>query len=649
MSGSTHQPRFFVALWVHLTEAFRSLLLDGFFLALILAALLAPVSGWVARAQAPPAGDDAHHLLALMAFEESLDRADSPLEWLAPSLVWWDHNAYPPLFYLATGQVAAWLGVTDLEGRACLNGMWAVLLVLGVYLLGRGLFEGGGEGTPERTRRGRLLGLSAAFLVAFLPPILRQFPRFLLDLPATAMLTLALGALAWARGLESSTRALLATVAVAAAALTKWTTLFGLIPALIFVVCEVFGRLPREERARLGRSLLILLLALGGVMAWSLQGEPPRSEPELAVHYDYVFLRLVSMGAIMLVLGTWRPVRPRPGPALNMLQAGFLLVALLLPFYSISATQLWDIFFNECTTEVVVRSGFQAQVLARVAESFTLERAQEGLMLVGFGVALIGLFFSGTRASLGVLALPFLAFLGATWTLRLPDERYYLPALPLGVLIAVAALVGWRPVRLPGLLWLLALGTLNMWNWVCGTLPTAHLATVPVEGPPLYRNAWLGDAPESANPRMEALAEEVARQLGPEPRAIAVLSPSGLLTHQTLQATFLAEGHPYLVRRVKRSGASRARPGNVWAVRFLQAVCPELPLRRLRRLSEAPLNRLEEPWLLVLARRGQRIQVPRFLAHRLGESEGLPAPLGFQATLYSLDSSGPEQPSSPHG
>jgi len=148
-----------------LPRALGSLWAELGFLAGLLGVLFWPAWSWIPGAVAAPSGDEATHLLAFLTFQEHFLQAEGLSEWLQPALAWRDHNAYPPLVYLATGLAGAWCGGLEIAGLARTSTGWLALTVVATYFLGRNLFGGGA---------GRLIGATTAAVVAFTPITLTQ-------------------------------------------------------------------------------------------------------------------------------------------------------------------------------------------------------------------------------------------------------------------------------------------------------------------------------------------------------------------------------------------------------------------------------------------------------------------------------------------
>ncbi|NMA27474.1 MAG: hypothetical protein GX934_06895, partial [Burkholderiales bacterium] len=276
--------------------------------------------------------------MALLTFQEHFLRAHTLSDWLQPALTWKDHNAYPPLFYLVTGIAGAWCGGLEIAGLARTNIGWLALIVVSTYFLGRKLFGG---------RTGRLVGASAAAVVAFTPITLTQLPSFLLDLPATATFLMALPILAGNASMKSRSGALLVGVAVAAVALTKWLTILSLTPALLYVVFRVLREAPREERTPLAAGLVVLVLVLA-TAALLINQNPPRSGPYSntpAIAEVLSWRSGLSITCIVVLFLTFLSVRSVPGR--NLLLASSLVLLLSAPFYLTNLEMLCRHLTNE--------------------------------------------------------------------------------------------------------------------------------------------------------------------------------------------------------------------------------------------------------------------------------------------------------------
>lgn len=589
---------------------------DLIFLAILLGLLCWPSREWIPRAVAVPSGDEATHLLAYLTFQEHFLRAGSLSDWLEPVLSWRDHNAYPPLVYLLVGLWGAAWGGLDIAGLAHANTAWMVLTVVATFLLGRNLFGG---------NPGRLIGATAAALVAFTPITLTQLPTLLLDLPATATFMLALALLATNPSMKSRPGALLVGAAVAGVALTKWLTILSLAPALAYVVLRVLREAPRAERAGLVAGLTVLVLILATAASLITQ-HPPRSNPdtnslELAEVLTWM-AGLLATGVVGLFLA-FLPVRSAPGR--NLLMAAGLALLLSAPFYLMNLEMLWRHLTHELgeMAEVAERSRLHGFFFADPTLGFSMT----ALVLAG----LAWLVWRGPKGSLPLLGLPMLANIAVNLALVLPDPRHYLPGYPLEVLVASSWLLALGRIRLVA--WPLLAG-LACWNagiWLAGQTPM-YLRPNDLEQTPGFR----GCNPESLNGQFGSMMDRLAELTGPGSQSLAALVAPFPLSAQGLQAISASRGHTLILRGLEKHQDWFLRPAPNWAVTYANLVDSSRPAREIKKLADSPFPSLARSWLLVVGPAPLPLPPATELLGGLEAPHEIPAPVGFQARLYPM-------------
>jgi len=607
------------------------LLSDLLLVGILLLVLWLPAERWIAVGAMVPEGDSATHLLNTLYFQQRLGEARGPADLLAPALTSCDMNTYPPLVYLVTGGVGAWSGGLDLCRLLGLNLGWLALAAVSTYALGRQIF--GGDPRDPRPGQGRLVGLAAALLLTFSPFVLSHLPTYLLDLPTMGMLALALASLAWAMDMETPVPALLAGLAVGAALLTKWTTLFSLSPALLFVAIQVHRRCDRGDRAALHRLLAEVLVILTAATSLALL-HPPEYDPALQV-LDRGGVHLwglaVAGGSLLVLALAWR--RLRSAPARNLVLAACVAMALASTFYLTHSSQLLD--------KVLVDLPEAGPRAAQESDDRLVGFPPLHLYLKAWGVPLQPLVLSGLlwlgargpRGGLAFLGAPLLAHLAAHGIFCYFGARYYLPGFPLEILVATAWILTLRPTRAVTLALVLALGTWNAAAWV--------------EGLPPYADSWvapagqagnLGCGPESTSGRLARMTDRIARLAGPGPRVVGVLSWCRAIQPISVAALGATRGHTFLVQDLRGPGDSLdlRSPAICWDLRLTALRHPEVPVADLALRAAAPLDLHREAWLLTLGEAPARFRLPPELEGRLGPGRPLPAPAGCPATLYPL-------------
>jgi hypothetical protein len=307
-------------------------------------------------------------------------------------------GAYPPLLHVLTLPVGALAG-HHAEGVAWTGLVWLLLLAAGLGLCARGL-------APKRP------AAAAAAVVGglLLPAACGAAPRYYYDLPMTALLWLGAGLLLAVGPRRPVLGGLLAGVAVALAALVKWSALPFAAPLLLGAVISA-----RPEGERRGRPLLVVALAVGlAVPAGGYLASSTRSWTEMMGTFVPDEDPLGSVGAAAL-----RTVQVDP-----RLQA---------PDRSErSGGRLERLVWYARALVVAVWAPVGLLVMLPLAGLWAWRR--------GAGGWLVGLTIGGHLAFV-VLAVPPL------------DERFVLPLAPA---LALAAALGWD--RLPDRRWRLGAG-----------------------------------------------------------------------------------------------------------------------------------------------------------------------------------------------
>lgn len=600
------------------------LVIKGLFAAGMACILVWPAWEWVPHRLAVPTGDGAAHLVRILSFQEQFLRAESLADWFRPLLTWMDDGAYPPLAHLLLGQLGALLGGLGLQGLALLNLGWVALTALAVYVLGRRIF--GGTSQRPQDAQGRLVGFLAAFIVAFSPVTLGHVPSFLLDLPAAAMLLVALAAVACTVEMQRPLPACLAGAAVAGAGLTKWSTLFGLAPALVWVLVRVARELPRPERAVLLRALALLALTLLAGIRLALVF-PPRLESAMrTMPAGYLATILAGLGAGCLLAVGLGGRRLRSKPARNLVLAICVTILLAGPFYLahmdlISIRSRSEI--ERCQEPATLDSRWQ-----RVQAPFFAEESFGLPMTALIAAGLTWLLAGGPRGGFALVGGPLLANASANVALNLCSPRYFLPGYPLEILAAFAWLLAIRGTRTAVLALLLCLGSWNAGMWLAGLTVATPLTADPEAA------GLRGCGPASMNGRLALLTDAVAGIVGPGWHAVAVQVEPWPLSSVTLQAVSLAQGHSVLLRGMDMAQVELPKPAMTGAIRFAVLANPRCPPDKLLHLVRAPIQNLPGSWIVVMEPVSRPLRLPPVLAPRLGPPRPLPAPAGFRARIY---------------
>ncbi len=602
---------------------------DLVFLVLLVLALVPAGLVWI-PAHMPPTGmDDAVHLAGFLAVQAHLAEATSPADCLIPWLTWYDsHGAYPPLVFQVMGQLGVWCGGLQGCGMACLNLFWLALSGMALYALALLLFGG----TPGgHWLGGRPVGVLAALLVTFSPVLSPFLTLFFLDLPAMAMLTLALACLASFLRFQSPLVACLAGVAVGAAALTKWTTLFGFVPAVLFTVIRVFRRASSQERGSLGRALALALalLVAGGLLAARIS---PSSDLPTEVFSSRDILGLVAglAAGCALVLAYALP-RLGSAPPRGLVLASCSGVFLAGPFFLTRIAPLLTRLSNDLG-DASIRRGWDDlhhiyQVLDLPLAGLALS---PGVLATVF--AALWLLRRGSPEVRFLLVVPALSHLGALLVLALQGPRYALPLHVLGMLALSGALWEVRALRLLLFPLLFGVGIWNAGLWVAGWTPTEPVP------PPLGAAFSPGCGPGSFNGRLALLLDQVAEVSGPGIRAVGVFSgeDGGWGSSETIQSVAMSQGHTLIVRKLDPTIRGGFNSGLNQACRFAALKVPGATMQDLKIESEAPFLALPGRWLLVLDSEEDVLRIPRQQARRLGPPMLLAAPPGLRARLHPV-------------
>ena len=570
-----------------------------------------------------PRGDIAPHLQALLVFQEQFLHARGPGDFLAPGLAWMDLLSYPPLTYYVMGQVGAWCGGLDPLGLACLNLLWVAVTALAVYVLGRQLF--GGEGKPGQ---GRAVGLTAALLVTFCPSVLGFVPAFYLDLPATAMLTLALAALAAGREMRSRLLACLAGAAVACAVLTKWSTLVALVPGLVLVGARVWRGATRKERVALARAFALMLLVLGAAAQLVLHSSVRFDGLTEALPREACWWRLIGLTAALVAVAALSATRLRPGPGRNLVLACTVALVLACPFY---LNNLDPILRRAARDVREAGTRIEAEADRAPLAEVAFPELAWGLpvpLLVLPGLAWLLLW--GPKGSGALVVAPLLANTGLHYAAAVEAPRYYLPGYPLEILAVVASLAGIPRVRAGLVPLLVCLGLWNAGLWLEGRLPLLSGAVRD------FLPGSEGSGPASLTGRMGLMLDQVARRTGPGYQALVVLGSIGGVDARGLSAIAMSRRHLLLFRDFERPEVGGLRSASSWGVRFALLQVPPPRAGELSRKVRAPLSALKGSWLLALGPAGGPWRLPRDIADHLGHPQDLSAPEGTQARLYPV-------------
>ncbi len=608
-----------------------ALLPDALLVGLLLLVLILPALRWIPEGATVPEGDSATHLLNALYFQERLLGARSLADVFVPFLTSCDINTYPPVVYEVTGLLGAWSGGLDLAGLLSLNIGWVALAVVSLYVLARRLF--GGTRQEPRLGQGRLVGFAAALLLAFSPFLLSQVSVFLLDLPAMGMLTLALAALACGMDLESPLQALFAGVAVGLALLTKWTTLFGLAPGLVFVVVQVYRRCDREDRAALRRLLGVALVMLAAAIGLALVHPPGHNQDLQSLDAGDVHRWLAGVVAGSLVLLVLARRWLRSAPARNLVLAGCVAMALASTFYLTH--------FSVLLHKLLVDLPESGQRAAQESDARQASSPLQHLFFQAWGVplsplvvsGLLWLWLRGPRGGLALLGFPMLVHILAHMVFCYFGGRYYLPSFPLEILVACGWLLTSRETRAVTLGLVLGLGLWNAAPWLDARTP--------------YRNAFeareglewnRGCGPESANGRLAQMTDRISEIAGPGGPVVGVVSWCETVQPISVAAIGASRGHILLVQDLRRAGGalSLRYPAICYDPRLVALRLPELAEAHLVRQAAAPVHMHGEAWVLTLGQAPSRFSFPSELDGRLGPGQALPAPAGCPATLYPV-------------
>ena len=612
------------------------LLVDGLLLALLAVLVCLPVKAFVHRWLAIPAADGATHALNVMTFQAQLLRGDGLMERLLPLLAWTDPRAYPPMTYAVPGGLGALAGGLDLAGLASLQALWVLVAMGAVYVLGRRVFASP-PGGPD-PGRGRRVGLLAAFLVASIQPMVVYLPDFIIDLPGTAMILVALATLAGSRDMDRTGPALAAGAGLAGALLTKWTTLVYLAPALAWVGYRVV-------RARTGRERGLMLLHLGllaGALgaAWWLAGVFPANQDPMQswVPFPTILTWTAGLGAGAAVLFAAAWFRVPPGPARNLVLAVLVTSTLVAPYLVWNRHSLGRrVELHETVELRDPWAGGQGHL--RVPLGHTRNLGELAPLVVG--AAFIWLLVCGPRGSFFLVGAPVLSGALGHLALNLIDFRYYLPMIPLEILAVVGWLQGDRLTRAVSLAAFLALGSWNLALWSTGLTR----AIAPGHEPTRVR---LGAGPEALNGRLRRLADAAVLEVGTGPRLLWTWSRTPQFSPEALQIASLDRGHGLVIRGFGTGPAgTQPQTATLAAYRFLLLLEPGQSRASLRELANQAIERLPEAWALVVGPSDLARQLPN-LPGRLEPPRPLPAPAaGLEAWLYRFHPT--PVPDIPHG
>ena len=590
-----------------------------------------PALTWVQRWLVLPTGDGAYHIPNILVFQDQFLQSRSPWELASHVLAYSDVHAYPPLGYLVPASLGALLGGLDLAGLASLQVLWVPLTSAAVYLLARKLFSG----TPAHPDhpRGRRIALLAAFLVAAEPLMVAYLPDCLLELPTTAMLMVALAALASDPDLERTGPACLAGAAAGLVLLTKWTSLFYLPPALLYVAARVLGQLPRGERARTLRVLGVLGMGLAAAAALAVALPPERAPLLEYLHPSSVLALVGALGLGLLGLARYATRRLKIGPARNLVLAALVACFLASPFYlshaqvgldsaaqQVARTTPDAAEHSESARDLVQRPFLLAETLG-IPAGFLVAAGLAWLAVAGprGSFALVG----GTLLSVTLVRQAMNLLTSASF-----DFRDLLPGRPLEILAVVACLLSLRPTRAVATALLLGLGLWQEGNWLAGTT-RPELPGHPNEAREVHLDAMA--------PLVEALAEAT----GPGAHLVWTVTPASERMDDAVQVLALAQGHPLVLRDWPESpGAPRSLPTWTPVTRLVNLLAPQVPIEKLRALCNGTPEETAEAWILVLAPAGRVPALPP-LPGRAGSARSLPAPGGMEARLYPFRSAGP--------
>ncbi len=601
--------------------------MDILILTATLMLLVLPASAWVQRCLALPTGDGAYHLLNTLTLQEQLLRSQGPGAALQAILVWSDPQAYPPLGYLVPAALGALVGGLDQAGLASLQILWVALTCVAVYVLARLLF--GGTAARPQSGQGRRVALLAAFLVAFEPVMVAYTPDFLLEVPTTAMLLVALAALACSADMERTGPACVAGAAVGALLLTKWTALFYLPPALLYVFARVVRALPRQERTRTLQFLGGLALVLGVAAILALEFPAARRPVVAWLDLRPVLALLAGLGTGLGALAWYATRRLAPGPGRNLVLAALVASYLASPFYL-------------CHAREGLRN-FDQQV-ARVtpmALEYSEDPARQPSMLgetIGFpatllvAAALVWLAAAGPRGGFALVGAPLLAVLAvrmvATNVLWAQiDFRYILPGLPLEILSVVGWLQSSRLTRAVSAGLLLSLGLWNAEVWLGGrslpSLPGHH-----------------GQAREAHPDTLAPLVDALAQATGPGSHAVWVVAPRQDRFQYAVQTISLLRGHPLVLRACRTDPRDPpSQPAWTPVTRLVTMLDPRCTSKQLEAMSMGEIDAVTRTWVLKIGPAGWQAPTP-LVPGRPGPPQRLPAPSGLEVRLQQFSPSG---------
>jgi len=599
---------------------------DGLLVALILATLAFPVASWTQRWMLSPEGDGAFHVLNILAFQELFLQGGDAGGILQGIVGFTNNQTYPPLAYLVPGLLGAMMGGVGLQGLVVMQFSWVFLAVGATFLLGRILFDDSQADAP--CGRGRRVGFLAAMLVAFEPVMVVYVPEFLLELPATAMLMVALVALARDPGLERRGSALVAGAAGAAFLLTKWSAGFFLAPTYLYLGYRILRTGPSEQRrpAVLVLGLLVTTLTVGGILAVSFPAR--RVFPLEYVSWPSLLSLLGSFGGALALLARLATRRLPAGPVRNLVLGLLLTTLLVAPLFLIHAQEAVE--YATAHVHTTTDPGHLDYVESFLPQPFLLGMAWGWPAALLVGAALVWLAAAGPRGGFLLVGLPVLAGIAGRQFLVLIDYRYILPSLPLEILAVVGFLQTPRRIRAVTAGLLISLALWNALGWLAGS-------QVPVA--PGHENVVRAAHPESLRPMAEALDRitggALAETAGKPPQVVWVLAPTQPNLEHNLQVLTLIQGSPLVLRTLPGPN----QPGNLSAwtsvSRILACRLPETDLGHLQKACADPFEKALEAWLLSVGPEGTLSKIP-LPAERLGPMRSLPAPLGQEARLQRI-------------
>jgi Dolichyl-phosphate-mannose-protein mannosyltransferase/LmeA-like phospholipid-binding len=217
-------------------------------LAGLVAALTLVTTVWVSIDRRPPESDHANHLERALKCHRILAEG-GPGRWQA---ILEESSFYPPLVTCAAGLLYFIAPVAPLTAQAVMLGALALALAA-IFALGRRLLG------PET-------GLLAAFLFATAPFVVFSLNNFQLDLPLTAMVALALYALARTEHFARARFTLGLGVVLGLGMLTKPTFAAYVLPPLCWSLAMAWRA--ADRRRRLGALGLALVVAAALALPW---------------------------------------------------------------------------------------------------------------------------------------------------------------------------------------------------------------------------------------------------------------------------------------------------------------------------------------------------------------------------------------------